>query len=273
MPAKHLLLDSELPLSRAQRTLVAAAVLTPAFPIASSAQEADPMITDRPDFTESASTIVPGRFQFEVGYTFTKAGSEERHNFGELLARVGILSWLEGRLGLNSFSQIRSPSAERSGLEDVTVSFKALLYRKPDVSSAAVPQVALLFGADLPTGEGSFGEDELQPGGRVALDFELGERFNIGSNVGWAYLQSDGERFHQGVGSLVLGYALSADVTAFVEGYGFFPENRGGGSNYYVNGGFAWHLSAGFQLDWKIGLGLQDPDPTWFTGFGVSFRL
>jgi hypothetical protein len=129
--------DSELPLSRAHRILVAAAVLTLAFPVVSSAQEADPMITDRPDFTESASTVSPGRFQFEIGYTFTRAGQEDRHNFGELLARVGILTWLEGRLGLNSFSQLRAPGADREGLEDLTISAKAVLYRKPGESSAA----------------------------------------------------------------------------------------------------------------------------------------
>ena len=231
------------------------------------------MVTDRPDFTESASVVTPGRFQFEVGYTFTKSGSEERHSFGELLARVGILSWLEGRLGLNSFSQVRSPSAERSGLEDLTVSFKALLYRRPDQSSAAVPQVALLFGADLPTGEGSFGENEWQPGLRLALDFDLSDRFNVGSNLGYALLHADGERFHQALVSLVTGYAISGPLTAFIEGYGYFPENRGGGSNYYVDGGIAWQIRPGFQLDWRIGAGLQDPSPNWYTGAGLSFRL
>ncbi len=260
-------------MNRAHRILVAAAVLALAFPVASSAQEADPIITDRPDFTESASTVSPGRFQFELGYTFTRAGQEDRHNFGELLARVGILTWLEGRLGLNSFSQLRAPGADREGLEDLTISAKAVLYRKPEVSSAAVPQVALLFGADLPTGESGFGSTELQPGVKLAFDFELTARLNLGSNLGWAYLFSDDQRFHQGVGSVVFGYSISDPLTTYVEWYGLFPENRGGGSNHYVNGGLAWLLGPNFQLDWRIGAGLQDPDPNWFTGAGLSFRL
>ncbi len=260
-------------MNRACRILVAAAVLALAFPVASSAQQADPMITDRPDFTESASTVSPGRFQFEMGYTFTRAGQEDRHNFGEILARVGILTWLEGRLGLNSFSQLRAPGADREGLEDLTISAKAVLYRKPEVSSAAVPQVALLFGADLPTGESGFGSTELQPGVKLAFDFELTARLNLGSNLGWAYLFSDDQRFHQGVGSVVFGYSISDPLTTYVEWYGLFPENRGGGSNHYVNGGLAWLLGPNFQLDWRIGAGLQDPDPNWFTGAGLSFRL
>jgi hypothetical protein len=242
------------------------------LPGRADAQEVAPMVTDRPDFTESASTVAPGRFQLELGYTFTKSGTEERHDFGELLLRLGILSWLEGRLGLNSFSQIRAPGENREGLEDVTASFKAILFRKLDDSPAA-PQVALLFGARIPTGESGFGEDEVQPAVLVAMDFALTERLSLGSNLGWSYLHSDGERFHQGLGSVVLGFGITDPLTAFIEWYGFFPENRGGGSNHYLDTGLGWALGASFQLDWRIGVGLQEPDPNWFTGAGLSFRL
>jgi hypothetical protein len=231
------------------------------------------MVTDRPDFTESASIVAPGRFQFEMGYTWTKAGEQEEHSFGELLARVGILPWIEGRLGLNSYVLLRDPAEEVDGLQDLTVAFKALLYRKPEGSSAAVPQVALLLGADLPTGASDVGGGELQPGAKLALGFDLTERFVAGSNVGWAYLYSDDGRFHQGLGSVVLGYGISDPVTVYVEWFGLFPENRGGGSNHYFDGGIAWLVGADFQLDWRIGAGLQDPSPNWFTGAGLSFRL
>jgi hypothetical protein len=231
------------------------------------------MVTDRPDFTESASTVAPGRFQFELGYTYSKTGDAERSDIGELLVRVGILPWMEGRLGLNSLSLVRSPQADQEGFQDLAISFKAVLFRKPGESSAAVPQVALLVGADLPTGDGNFGENVVQPGAKLALDFGLTDRLNLGSNVGWAYLASGSERFHQGVGSIVLGYAISAPVTVYFEWYGLFPENRGGGADHYLDGGFTWGLTPNLQLDWRIGAGLQDPDPNWFTGAGLSFRL
>ena len=249
---------------------VACVFLAPATGLS---QEAEPLVTDRPDFTESASTVAPGRFQFELGYTFTRAGDENRHNFGELLARIGILSWLEGRLGINSFSVLRDPAADREGLEDLTLAFKSILYRKPEESSAAVPQVALLFGLDLPTGDEEFGSNEVQPGAKTAAEWDLCDRFVLATNLGWAYLRSDGERFHQGVGSLVLGYSISEPLSAYFEWYGLFPENRGGGSNHYLNTGLAWRLGPNLQLDWRIGLGLQDLDPNWFTGVGLSFRL
>jgi hypothetical protein len=180
---------------------------------------------------------------------------------------------VKGRLGINSLSLVRSPSEDREGLDDITVAFKALLYRKPEGSSPAVPQVGLLLGAELPTGTGGVGASEVQPGAKVALDFDLSERLNLASNVGWAYPDSDGERFHTGIGSLTLGYSISSPLSAYVEWYGLFPENRGGGANNYLDAGLAWLLSPDVQLDWRIGAGLQDPNPNWFTGAGLSFRL
>ena len=250
--------------------LMVAAVLAPR---ALAAQETVPMVTDRPDFTESASTVTPGRFQFELGYTFTRSGSEDRHSFGELLARLGILSWLEGRLGFNSFAVARDPGADREGLEDLTVGFKALLHRKAEDAGAGEPQVALLIGVDLPTGGSDVGSDEVQPGAKLAAEWDLSHRLVLATNLGYAYLRSGEESFHQGVASLVTGYSLSDPLTAYAEWYAFFPENQGGGDNHYLNGGLAWLLNPNLQLDWRIGAGLQGPGPNWFTGVGLSFRL
>ena len=231
------------------------------------------MVADRPDFTDGTSVVAPGRFQFEMGYTFSKAGQGQEQDFGELLARVGILPWLEGRLGLNSFVLLREPAEDVDGLQDLTVGFKALLYRKPQGSSAAVPQLGLLFGLDLPTGAGDIGGTELQPGAKLAVDFALAGRLGVGTNIGWAYPSDEDGSYHAGLASMTVGYQISAPLIAYVEGYGLFPQDRGGGSDFYVDGGLVWKLGPNFQLDWRIGAGLQDPDPNWFTGAGLSFRL
>ncbi len=247
---------------------LALACAVPAF-----GQEADAIRTDRPTFSASPFTVAPGKFQFEMGYTFAESGDQDQHNFGELLARIGVLPWLEGRLGLNSFVLIRAPTEAGEGLQDLNVAAKAIIFRKPEGSSAAVPQVALLAGVDLPTGTGDAGGSEVQPGARVLLHFDLTDRLIIGSNVGWAYLEDDGEWFNQGSASLGSAYSISSPVSVFVEWYGLFPENRGGGANNYLDAGIAWILKPNLQLDWRIGVGLQEPDPNWFTGAGLSFRL
>ena len=86
-------------------------------------------------------------------------------------------------------------------------------------------------------------------------------------------LASDGEWFSQWSASLGGGYSISNSVSAFLEWYGLYPENLGGGASDYLDGGLTWLLKRSLQIDWRIGVGLQEPDPNWFTGVGVSFRL
>lgn len=250
-----------------------AAVVAVACPSPALAQESEPLSTDRPDFTEGTSTVAPGRFQFEMGYTFAQSGEDDEQDFGELLARVGILPWLEGRLGLNSFVLLRGPAADSEGLQDFTVGLKARLHRKPEGSSWAVPRVSLLLGADLPTGASEIGTSEVVPGATLAAGWDLSERLSAASNVGWVRGAEGDERFNQGLASVVFGYALMDSLIGYIEWYGLFPENRGGGSNNYLDAGIGWRLNLDLQLDWRIGVGLQDPSPNWFTGVGLSFRL
>ncbi len=42
----------------------------------------EPLITDRPDFTESPVAVAPGLFQLEGGYTFSKDAGEDKHTLG-----------------------------------------------------------------------------------------------------------------------------------------------------------------------------------------------
>ena len=71
------------------------------LPPAAFAQTSD-LVTDRPDFTESAVSVAPGRVQLEGGYTFSRIEAERTHTVGELLARFGAVDRLEFRLGINS---------------------------------------------------------------------------------------------------------------------------------------------------------------------------
>ncbi len=59
--------------------------------------QAEPLVTDRPDFTESAETVAPGLFQLESGYTFTRRGDDKEHALGEFLGYVNSsVEFVEG---------------------------------------------------------------------------------------------------------------------------------------------------------------------------------
>lgn len=217
--------------------------------------------------------MAPGRVQFELGYTFTQAGDSDEHAFGELLVRIGVASWLEGRLGLNSLELIRQPAEDQTGLQDVSMGIKALLHRRAEGSSALAPQIALIAGVDLPTGTGGSSTEGWQPGALLAFAFDFTERWSLGSNVGWAYLWTEDGWYGEGVASIALGYDLPGPFAVYLEGYGLLPEERGGDPGFYLDSGVAWLLSPNVQLDGRVGVGLQEPTPNMFAGAGLSFRL
>lgn len=251
--------------------LWAAALLCLTGPLTAQPIEEGPLVTDRPDFTESADTIAPGRVQLETGYTFTDEERDtETHAWGEVLVRIGLSRSVELRLGLNSYLQTSRPGEDLSGLEDSSVGVKIKL--QDSRPGSARPQVALILGAALPTGSSEYRASHAQPGSALALGWGLSPRLGLGANVNYAYLSEEGEQFGELAGSLALGYALSHRVGGYIEYFGFNPQSRGGPDTHFLNGGFTWLLTSNAQLDARAGIGLNSAAADYFVGVGAAWR-
>ena len=61
--------------------------------------QAPPLVTDRPDRTESAAVVPRGLFQVETGYLFTRDGGVDGHAAPGTLLRIGLGGRTELRLG------------------------------------------------------------------------------------------------------------------------------------------------------------------------------
>jgi hypothetical protein len=227
---------------------------------------ADALVTDRPDFTESAASVAPGRVQLEGGYTYSRLEGERSHTVGELLARFGAVDRLEFRLGINSLVFRSEPdsgdaaaSQNRSvrGLEDLTVGLKVEVFR-PSPSKPGLPQLGILAGTSLPTGRSDVGANRIQPGALLAAGWDLTDWLTAGMNVGYAYPQDDDGRFDELSGSVALGFGLTQRLGAF--------ENN-------ADAGITYLLSPGFQLDARVGIGLGGPRPNFFVGAGAAWRI
>ncbi len=244
--------------------------------------EEPPLITDRPDFTESPVAVAPGLFQLEGGYTFSKDAGEDTHTLGEILLRIGILQRLEARIGLNSFVVSTEPgepgggpstSQRRSvrGLDDVTLAVKVELLR-PAPSSPGIPRLGIIAGTSLPTGRSDFGADGLQPGVLLAAAWELTGRLGLGTNFGYAYLEDEAGRFDELSGSVAFGFSLTERLGTFAEYFGTFPVGSGRESDNSADAGVTYLLGPNLQLDMRVGLGLGGPRPNYFLGAGASWR-
>lgn len=237
----------------------------------------DSLVTDRPDFTESTSTIPRGHFQIEGGYTFTRQGDEEASSLGELLLRVGTGERVEARFGIGSYGQVDTGvpgSSTLSGYEDPFLGVKVRLNASdPNLLPPGIPQMALLLSTSVPVGSDELTSDEWQPEGKLGLSWDLTDFLSLSSNLIYGYPSDGDERYHQFGATLSAGFSLTDRLGAYVEGYGFNKESLNGSSTTYLNGGLTFGVSNDIQLDVRIGAGLDDPSPNWFAGIGGGVRF
>ncbi|HSN87869.1 MAG TPA: transporter, partial [Thermoanaerobaculia bacterium] len=236
----------------------------------------DPLITDRPDFTESTDTVPLGHFQLEGGFTSTRVDDEDSRSLGELLLRVGLSDRLEARIGAGSHTRIDGPGGDVSGYEDPSLGVKIRLSPETEMLPPLRPTVALILATSVPVGDDELTSDEWVPEAKLGFSWALTERFGLATNLNWAYPPGGGgggdDRFHQFSGSLSGALSFTDRIGGYLEYFGFTEEEEGGPGTHYLNTGVTYLISNDLQLDLRYGRGLNDPDPDDFVGIGASVR-
>ena len=109
------------------------------------------IITDRPDQTESSSTLPHKSLQIEAGLLFGDLNNEAQRVYllPTTLFRYGLTRGIELRLGENLMSYKSESSSEtRFGLSDLEFGAKFQILRREDVNT----EIAFLSHAIFPTG-------------------------------------------------------------------------------------------------------------------------
>ena len=128
----------------------------------------EPLVTDRPDFTEASSTVGLGVAQIEFGYTYSynRDGAESvaSNSYGEPLLRYGMLAnWLEFRLALFPTEERTITNGARSsdsGLQDMYTGFKIALTPQ----ECLLPEMAIIPQMNIPIGGPAFTSKNIEPG-------------------------------------------------------------------------------------------------------------
>jgi hypothetical protein len=239
---------------------------------ASAAVTREPLVSDRPDFTESTVTMKPGEVQLEGGHTFERITSSKVNTTGELLLRIGIASRTELRIEPGSYTKITSPFGDASGREDGALGVKMRLHTTPDEQRSIVPEVALLFASSLPTGTTRFRERRLQPEAKLAMAWSLTDRIDLATNVNVSRPRDENGRYTELAASASFGFDLMPRIGAYAEVYGFAPQLDGVRRTHYANTGFTFSVTPNVQLDLRGGLGLNGDAPDYFVGAGLVRR-
>ena len=236
----------------------------------SAESDKDPLIGDRPDFTESAVTITPGRFQLEAGFTNTRVEDVNIDSIGEILIRMGVVKNLEFRLGLNSYAITDLPGDDDiNGLEDITLGLKFRFLE----NRCARPDLAMLLSTSLPVGSPEYRVSMSQPRIILAAGWELAPTLSLGANLGYAYLAVDEVKFNQVSGSVSMAVSLGERWGLYAEWFGLSLDHKDGTDLHFVNSGVTFLALANLQFDFRVGRGLNGIDKDDFIGAGLVFRL
>jgi len=254
--------------------------------------EDEPLVTDRPDFTEASSVVGHGRIQLETGYTFVYNDSEDdgtitrTHGGPETLLRIGWTDHFEFRIFWNYLWERSGDEATADtldGAEDLVLGAKIALWEQ----CCALPETAFIVQFTVPTGANAFSNQDVTVGVNLLYSWEMPGDWTLGGSTGYAnsaelisitlpaLLTPADFLDHRNVvsQSLTVGVPITERIGMYAEGFAFFTEeavdNR---PQYFVNGGFTFLVNNDLQLDIRAGEGLNDASDDLFAGVGLSVR-
>jgi len=230
---------------------------------------ADDLVGDRPDFTESALAVAPGRVQIEAGATLETNDLSDTWSVGEILVRYGLKPGTEFRLVLPSLIDI---DFEDGGFEDFRGADNAALGLKQELATGdgSSPQVAVLTHVTLPTGDEDVVAADTAWDLVLAAEWELHERIGLGMNLGGELVFNEDTESQQWV-SAAIGLGVTDRLGAFVEGYVFTEELDEFTSAMDL--GATYLVTEDLQLDVRVGFGLGDNEDQLYYGAGLVTRF
>ncbi len=235
----------------------------------------EPLVTDRPDFTEAASTVGLGVLQVEMGYTYTfdndGVTQTKSHSYPETLFRYGIFAdWLEFRAFWNYFDE-EVGGMRSTGAQDLYLGFKIGLTPQEGI----LPEMALIPQMTVPTGARAFTNDKVLPGANLNYAWEINDTWSTGGSTQFNNQIDElmPVSYTEWAQSWTLVYSYTDNLSSYTEWYAFFPHGAvTAGPEHYFNGGFAYLLSNDVQWDIRAGVGLNDRADDYFVGSGLSIR-
>jgi hypothetical protein len=241
----------------------------------------EPLVTDRPDFTEASSTVGQGVTQIEAGYVYVKDnsedGSHDGHAYPDLLVRHGILqNWLELRVAWTYLSEretIGRVTTTNDRSSDLYLGLKVGLTPQLDwlPEMALIPQMFVPVSSDPILGGG-----EVLPGINWVYSWELSDSLSMAgsSQINRALDSETGAPFGLFAQSWVFGASLSDRIGSYAEWFALVPDGADSvRTQHYANGGFTYLVNNNIQLDLRAGVGLSDASDDFFAGSGIAIRL
>jgi hypothetical protein len=244
------------------------------------AEERPELETDRDAFTPATSTVGRRTSVLESSYSFIdNRNVAETHSFPETLVRFGLGERLEARLGWNfevggAGDVISGNSASEEASEGEIERESQMLYgfkaRLTD-QRGWLPRSATIVQAYTPTSGESPATDYLFA---YVFGWELAERFRLDSSMRYGSEHDRHDEFNQWAPSMALRYSINQRWHAHIEYFGIYSDNAEHDfSRAFLSPGAHVLVTENLELGMRLGWGLTDDSPNFFSNFGVGWRF
>lgn len=226
--------------------------------------------SDRPSFTIGPNLMDPGAWQLELGYTYRDdagAGDADVGSFPETMVRYGWDEKIELRFGYDGYD-FTEDAPDMAG--DTSFGIKYAL--DDDMFGLGTDGMALIATLSIPTGSG---QSELDPSFILGWDKKLDDVSTLSGNVGIGFPSDEmtGDRFTQGIFSLMYSREMGEATSVFGEYYTNFPAADEEDAEHVLQAGILHRLNSNTQLDFRIGIGLNEQADDFLIGIGITHRF
>ena len=207
--------------------------------------------TDRPDQTESSSTVPANRLQLEsgilIGISEKKTTREQQILLPTNLIRLGLMKNVELRI-ISQFESVQNNVNKSHGISDLEIGTKIQLFHRENARTEA----AIITHLMLPTGSKSLTNSTYGSISKISISHRLSDNFEFGYNIGYKYVRiGNGDLTY----SFALGYNVNEKVGVYIEPFGEIPQFKTWISN--ADAGFTYLLKDNIQFDFSFGTGLN----------------
>ncbi|PWK20675.1 outer membrane putative beta-barrel porin/alpha-amylase [Xanthomarina spongicola] len=234
----------------------------------------EPLITDRPDQTESPNVVSKGYIQIETGAAYEAFKNNnikiETTTYNTSLVRFGLLNNLELRLGWdfveNKTEIYNNPISNiNSGFSPLMLGIKISVSKENNW----LPEIGLLGHIYLPFTAGSdYKPDSTGVDFRFAFANSLSEKSSLSYNLGVAWGNDSPEASY--LYTIAYGYKLTEKICGYAEIYGDFPENSK--ANHLCDAGITYLITNNLQLDATFGTSITKGQDLMISA-GLSYRI
>lgn len=261
-------------LSLKKYVLIFTLIASSAFSFAQKANEIEPLITDRPDQTESPNAMPKGFLQVETGAYYESFKDNniktEDFTFNTTLVRYGLLDNLELRLGWD-FVEGKT-KVNGNALANVSSGFNPLLLGvKTSIAkeNGYFPEIGLLGHIYLPfSASTDYKPKTTGVDFRFAFAHTISENSSLSYNLGAAWGNDSPEAAY--VYTMAFGQNITDNLGAYAELYGDIPENSK--ANHFWDAGLTYLINNNLQLDATVGSSITKGQDILLSA-GVCFRI